>query len=84
MSQPHVLVLCAILTGLDLIEMHGPEGQRVLINPSAVTSIRAPLKTGDKFLPRGTRCLVLVTNGRLIALREDCDAVREALERAHE
>ena len=79
-----VIVLCATLAGLDLIEMHGPEGQRVLVNPATVTSIRAPLKAGDKFLPRGTRCVVLMTNSRIIAVREDCEAVRAALERTHE
>jgi len=70
-----------LLAEIALVELHGPSGQAVWINPHEVTSVRTPLRANDRYIPGGTRCMVTMANGNLIAVRDSCDAVRQLLSR---
>ena len=64
---------------LHLIQLHGPDGQTIDINPNEVSSLRAPRKTEDHF-PKGTACVVIMTNGRINLVVEDCETIRNEIE----
>jgi len=70
--------LCAVLA-LTFVELHGPSGQVLELNPSEVSSIRAPIDVGSGHWAKGTKCIVVMTNGRLNAVVEDCATVIQKL-----
>lgn len=73
---------CALLAAksITLIELHGPEGQRFYLNPAEISTIREPNKTDlVHHFAAGTRCIIVATNGKFLAVRETCDAVRAAV-----
>jgi len=71
------LPAAALLVGLTLIDLHGPGGQLIGINPEEVTSVREPMAK-DHFA-RGVRCLVYLSNGNFITVTETCITVRKKL-----
>jgi hypothetical protein len=74
------VILFVLLVALRLIELHGPEGQRIFINPEEVTSVREPRGLAQGHFPRGVRCLIYLTNRNFITVTEDCDTVRQRLQ----
>jgi hypothetical protein len=65
---------------ISLIELHGPNGQRVEVNPAQVSSVRVP-RIVDHFAP-GTKCVVFMTDGKFATVTDDCDSVEKKLEEA--
>ena len=70
-------MLFAGALALQLILLTGPDHQPIEVNPSAITSIRPP-RVSDHFAA-GTKCLVFLTDGKLITATETCDQVRAKL-----
>lgn len=66
------------VVALALLQFTGPTGQRIDVNPLAVSSIREP--RGGEHFAQGTKCLILMSNSSLIAVQEDCDVVRVRLD----
>jgi hypothetical protein len=72
MSVPH-LILAA---GIALVELHGPTGQVLEINPAEISSVRTPVVgAAHQHWGQGTRCILVMSNGRTNAVIEDCAAV---------
>lgn len=68
-----------LLVALRFIPLHSVEGYIVMINPDMVTSLTA--RTGDpKLLHHRVRCLIGLTDGRLVSVTETCEAVRKLME----
>lgn len=67
----------ALVLALVLVQLTGPDGrQRIDINPNRVTSVRDP--SGPKgHLAHGTHCVLGMSNGKFIAVSEDCATVRQ-------
>jgi len=68
------------LFGLNLVELYGPpppNGQGIWVNPAEVVTVREPLRK-DGFAD-GTRCVVTLANGNLVASIEPCDTVLKRL-----
>jgi hypothetical protein len=63
-----------------LVEIAGPDGQRIWVNPSQVISVRTPRGTETGHWPRNTRCLLLTMDSRLIVSSESCEDVRRKLQ----
>jgi hypothetical protein len=66
-----------IPAGVDLVELTGPGGQRIYINPQEVTDVRDP--TSQTHFARGTRCLIFLTSRNFVAVVEPCAEVRSKL-----
>jgi hypothetical protein len=66
---------------LTLIELHGPTGQVLEINPALVSSLRQPIDTQRQHWGQGTHCVVVMSNGGFIAVAEDCPTVLDKLQR---
>jgi uncharacterized protein YlzI (FlbEa/FlbD family) len=73
-----MLALATILLAtIELVALHGPDGQQVWINAQQITSIRQPLPADvDQHFPARTRCVVVMVSGKFVATRESCDEVR--------
>lgn len=69
-----VLVL---LTGLKLIELTGPDGQHIEINPSEIVSLRAP-RDSEHFAP-GISCLVSTADGKYVGVVEGCEVIARSM-----
>ena len=76
----HYSWIVLLLVALDLLEVHGPDGQTALINIHEIASIRAPNATDlGRHFARGARCIVLTTDGKWLAVTETCSEIRAAL-----
>jgi hypothetical protein len=76
---PHVSFALIFISGVEFIEVHGPDGQRAFLNPKAISSLREPIATDLKGFAKGVRCVVVTTNGKFIAVVETCTAIRDVL-----
>ena len=61
--------------------MHGPDGQIALVNVNEIASIRAPtaIDLGRHFA-KGSKCVLLTTDGKFLAVVETCAEIRKALD----
>ena len=62
-----------LFMSVHLILLHGPNNHHFEINADEISSIRAPQAAGH--LPKGTHCLITMTNGKFNAVQETCEAV---------
>ena len=69
-----MLILAALLA---LIELHGPGGHRIYVNPNQITSLREPQTKGG--FTKDARCLIVLTNRNLITVTETVVQVRQKL-----
>lgn len=70
--------MLAILA-IALVQLTGPTGGRIDINPAEVTSLRDPAAMTGGHWSQNVHCIAVMSNGRFIALREGCDEVRQKL-----
>jgi hypothetical protein len=68
------------LVALHLIQFTSPDGHRVGINPNDIVIIRDPIQA-EGHVARGTRCLIATSDGRVTAVTETCEMVRDLLEK---
>jgi hypothetical protein len=72
----------AEVLALHLLLVHAPDGQAIQVNPGEISSIREPRDTEGQHWQKGVRCILSMTNGKFIAVVEDCPAIVEAMEKA--
>lgn len=67
---------------LVLILLHGPDNYPVQINPEQITALRTErnVKEHERMYPKGGKCLISLTDGKNLAVTEDCDTVRRLIE----
>jgi hypothetical protein len=63
---------------IALVRFIAPDGQRIDINPAEVTSVREPHGGQGHFVP-GTNCIIVMSNGKFISVREECEETRRLL-----
>ena len=68
-----------LISGVEFIELHGPDGQRAFLNQRAISSLREPVDTDLKHFTKSVRCVVVTTNGKFIAVVETCTDIRDRL-----
>jgi hypothetical protein len=68
-----------------LILLHGPQGADILINPAAITSLRAgvPGKPSE-YVTENARCIVSLSDGKFVSVLETCEEVRWRIKRLGE
>jgi hypothetical protein len=67
------------ISGVEFIELHGPDGQRAFLNPKTISSLREPIATDLKHFTGSVRCVVVTTNGKFIAVVETCNYIRDVI-----
>ena len=73
------MILAAAMVAFKLIQLHGPSGQLIDINPDQVVTLREP-RADEGHFPRGIRCIVNMTDGKLNVVQEDCLTIRSMIE----
>ena len=65
-----------------LVTLHapGPGSQPVYVNPENVSSVREPRTINRAHFAPGTRCVLVMTNGLMVSVVEDCDEVLARLQ----
>lgn len=74
-SRPGASVLYA-----GLLLLHGPDGREIRVNPDQVTSLKAATSEPNKLLHDEAQCLVNLTDGKYVAVREPCVAIEKMRE----
>jgi hypothetical protein len=64
---------------LSLVQLTGPDGQLVEVNPAHVVTVREPRNIEGHF-HNDVKCLVHLDDGKFVAVIEPCAVVRALLE----
>jgi hypothetical protein len=72
------MILAVLL--LQLIGVHGADGQGVGINIDQIASIREP--RGEGHFDKDIKCLVFMADGKFLGVIESCPEVAEKIGRA--
>jgi hypothetical protein len=71
-----------VVSVAELIALIGPGGQAIYVNPAAIISLREPyMIAGESHVVKGTKCVVTMENGTLVASTEPCEVVLRRLTR---
>lgn len=69
-----------LISPLELVEVHGPDGQVTWVNAAEISSLRQPTSNDlQRYFPKGTRCVISTTNGKFVAAIESCQDIRNRL-----
>ena len=69
-----------LAVALQLLELHGPDGQVAWVNSHEITALRAPTKTDmTRYFPRKSGCIITLTDGKFLAVIETCPSIRDRL-----
>jgi len=76
--EPIALAICAMAL------LHRIDGGAVAVAPGQVTSLhgKAPANASNKAVAAGARCVIWLTDGKLLSVIESCEQVRRLLEEA--
>jgi len=71
---------CVMLIALvlQLVVLTGADGRSVELNPASVVSVSAPRPGGEHHA--SVNCIIRTTDGKFIAVKEECSRVNELLE----
>ena len=70
----------ALTAAVQLIELHGPDGQRFFVNTHDIASLREPTGVDmRRYFAAGAKCIVVATSGKFIATIETCPTIRDML-----
>lgn len=67
------------IVAIVLLQFTGPTGGRVDINRDAISSVRNPANAKEGHFAPNTGCVLVMTNGHLVTVRENCDDVRRMI-----
>jgi len=78
------LTPAALVAGLSLVLLHRVDGGEVAVSPSHITSMhsRAPATGQNKLVTGEARCIVWLSDGKLLSVLEPCETVRKLLNEA--
>jgi hypothetical protein len=62
------------------IQLMGPDGQVIIVNPDQVVTVREPRHGVDGHFHKDVRCLLHMTDGHFVAVVDPCAVVRDLLE----
>jgi uncharacterized protein YlzI (FlbEa/FlbD family) len=66
---------------LQLVLLHTVDGRETYVNPKQIASISSAVEgEKNKLLVESVHCVIGLTNGKIISVKEDCDEVVQKLE----
>jgi len=74
-----VIILAAAVA---LVLLHRADGGAVQVAAEQITSMHAAARGGNKVVNPGARCVIWLTDGRVLSVIEPCDVVRRLLDEA--
>jgi len=79
-----MILIATAIAAFHLIQLHGPGGAEIDINPHEISSLREPSEGSEGHFGPGTQCLIFMTNGKVNAVKEACENIRAMIEEAKE
>lgn len=79
MVARHALALAVLAGAVELIEVHGVDGQLVFFNAQEISSLRAPTSADLQRFAKGAHCVIVMTNSKFLATRESCAEIKQKL-----
>lgn len=72
----------AVLAAIELVALHRLDGRVVFVNPDAVVQLAEPQPDGadHKQFTDAVHCVITLTDGRYVTVRETCLEVRKLFE----
>ena len=74
-----ILLVTLLMANIEMLELHGPDGQTVFINDHEISSLRMPVVNDLRHFAKGTKCVVVTTDGKFVAVVETCVKVRDMM-----
>ena len=78
-----------LLAFVTLIVLHNVDGDEVMINPEHVVALQYTSEGGaltgkpqNTLIAKGHKCVVSLSNGKMVSVVEDCGMVRQAINEA--
>jgi uncharacterized protein YlzI (FlbEa/FlbD family) len=66
---------------LHLVLLHTVDGRETYVNPKQIASISSAVEgEKNKLLIESVHCVIGLTNGKILSVKEDCDEVVQKLE----
>ena len=74
----------ALAAWISLVILHRVDGGAVAVAPSHITSMhaRAPSTGQNKLVTGEARCIVWLSDGKLLSVLESCETVKQLLDEA--
>lgn len=69
-----------IILAALLVTLTGPDGRHIDVNAKRVVSTREPHHVDKKHIAEKIKCMVHTSDGKFIAVVEDCKTVRRLIE----
>jgi hypothetical protein len=67
-----------------MLQLHGPGGQVIDINPDHITTLRQRhLGKLEEHLAKEVRCIIKMSDGSFNLVVEDCELIRKEIEGMH-
>ena len=64
---------------LVMIILHSASGVEIDVNTATITNMRSP-EPGHKHFTPDVKCLINMSDGKFVTVRETCEEVRRAME----
>ena len=68
-----------MISMLVMIILHSASGVEIDVNIATITNMRSP-EPGNKNFTPDVRCLINMSDGKFVTVRETCEEVRRAME----
>jgi hypothetical protein len=69
----------AFVVATALVQLTGPAGHPLYLNPGEISSLRSPTDVSGGHLAPGVECVVIMTNGKANAVRQTCNQVEQLI-----
>jgi hypothetical protein len=77
--EARVMIDALILVVLQLVLLHGPDGQEIEVNVAEISTLREPREDAQQHFGKNVNCVVIMTNGKFVSVREPCHKIVEAV-----
>ena len=73
-----------LVAGLSLVVLHRIDGGEVAVSPAHITSMheKAPGSARDKLISGEARCIIWLSDGKLLSVLEPCQTVKQMMDEA--
>ena len=73
-----------LVAGLSLVVLHRIDGGEVAVSPAHITSMHSKALGGarDKLITGEARCIIWLSDGKLLSVLEPCQTVKQMMDEA--
>ena len=78
------MTVSVLVAAVSLVILHRADGGEVLVAPEHITSMhsKAPISGHNKSVTHEARCVLWLSDGKLLSVLEPCETVKRMMEQA--